>query len=91
MDYQPVGFITLTPGYSYQKRKSWDHFADLVSMKEVRSLSEKYSQSTISVAGQYHIDVLDYVMLSAARRVQKSSPGTKEVSDYASVSVNRNF
>ncbi|HEX7400714.1 MAG TPA: hypothetical protein VF369_00920 [candidate division Zixibacteria bacterium] len=91
LEYQPTRFISLSPGYSYQRRKSWDHFADLVSLKEVRSLSERYSQSTLSVAGQYHIDVLDYVMLSAARRVQKSSLGSKEVSDYASVSVNRNF
>jgi hypothetical protein len=91
MEYRPVSSISLTPGYTYQTRKSWDHFADLVSLKEVRSLSERYSQSTLSVAGQYHIDVLDYVMLSAARRVQKSKPGAKEVSDYATVSVNRNF
>ncbi|MFH1336613.1 MAG: hypothetical protein ABII96_08865 [Candidatus Zixiibacteriota bacterium] len=91
MEYQPTRFISLSPGYSYQRRKSWDHFADLVSLKEVRSLSGRYSQSTLSVVGRYHIDVLDYVMLSAARRIQKSSQGSKEVSDYASVSVNRNF
>jgi hypothetical protein len=91
MEYQPTSHISLSPGYSYQKRKSWDHFANLVSLKEVRSLSEKFSQSTLSVVGRYHIDVLDYVMLSAARRVQKSSQGSKEISDYATVSVNRNF
>jgi len=91
MEYQPSSRLSLTPGYSYQKRKSWDHFADLVSLKEVRSLSEKYSQSTLSVAGRYYIDVRDYIMLSAARRVQKSSQGSKEISDYATVSVSRNF
>jgi hypothetical protein len=91
MEYRPVRFISFTPGYSYQTRKSWDHFADLVSLKEVRSLSEKYTQSTLSVAGQYRIDVLEYIMLSAGRRVQKSAPGTKDVSDYAAVSVNRSF
>ncbi len=91
MEYQPVRSISLAPEYSYQRRKSWDHFADLVTLNKVRSLSDRFSQSTFSVACRYFVNDQDYIRLSAARRVQKSGQSAKEISDYASVSISRTF
>lgn len=91
MAYRPVACISISPEYSYQTRKSWNHFTDLVTSKRIRSLSDRYSQNTISVAFRYFVSDQDYIRLSAARRVQKSMQSYNEVSDYATVSINRTF
>ena len=91
MAYRPAANISLSPEYSYQIRKSWNHFTDLVTLKRIRSLSDRYTQNTITVACRYFVSDQDYIRLSAARRVQKSTLSYKEISDYASVSINRTF
>ncbi len=91
MEYKPAPCVSFSPEYSYQRRKSWDHFTDLVTLKKIRSLSDRYTQNTISAACRYFVSDQFYLRLSAARRVQKSMQSYKEISDYATVSINRTF
>jgi len=91
LNYMPESRWTFSPEYTYQRRKSWDHFTNLVTLKKSRTLSDKFSQTVISLSCKYVIDDQNYIKLSSARRVQKSWLGPKEISDYASVSVNRFF
>jgi hypothetical protein len=89
--YAPTGSWDFSPQYTYEKRKSWDHFADLLTQEKKRALRDKFSQNMITLGWRYFIDDQNYIRLSGARRVQKSKLSAKEISDYASVSVNRIF
>jgi hypothetical protein len=91
LNYMPESRWTFSPEYTYQRRKSWDHFTNLVTLKKSRTLSDKFSQTVISLSCKYVIDDQNYIKLSSARRVQKSWLYPKGISDYASVSVNRFF
>ncbi|MCK4404152.1 MAG: hypothetical protein KAW02_03590 [candidate division Zixibacteria bacterium] len=91
MKYMPAKSWVFSPEYTYQKRKSWDHFTDLVTLKKSRTLRDRFYRNMISFSCKYFIDDRNYISLTGARRVQKSTLSSKETSDYATVSVSRIF
>ncbi|MGB2769169.1 MAG: hypothetical protein WBC88_05525, partial [Candidatus Zixiibacteriota bacterium] len=94
LEYQPTKSLVFSPEYTYQRRKSWDHFAEPITLEERRTLRKKFSRNLISLSCRYFIDDRNYVSLSGARRAQESKEGTEfteETSDYATVSVSRIF
>lgn len=94
LEYQPTKSLVFSPEYTYQRRKSWDHFAEPITLEERRTLKKKFSRNLISLSCRYYIDDRNYVSLSGARRAQESIEGaefTEETSDYATVSVSRIF
>lgn len=91
MKYMPAKSWVFSPEYTHQKRRSWDHFTDQVSSKKSRTLSDKFYRNMISLSCKYFIDDRNYISLTGARRVQKSTLSSKETSDYATVSVSRIF
>ncbi len=91
LKYMPAESWVFSPEYTYEKRRSWDHSTDLVTMKRMRTLSDKFYRNIISFSCRYFIDDRNYINLSGACRVQKSSLSYKESFNIASVSVNRVF
>jgi len=91
MQYMPAKSWAFSPEYIYEKRKSWDHFTDLVTLKKSRALGDKFSRNMISLSCKYFVDDRNYISLSGAHRVQKSTMGAEETSDFATVSVSRVF
>lgn len=94
LEYQPTKSLVFSPEYTYQRRKSWDHFAEPITLEERRTLRKKFSRNLISLSCRYFIDDRNYVSLSGARRAQENIEGaefTEETSDYATVSVSRIF
>jgi hypothetical protein len=89
--YAPTGSWDFSPQYTYEIRRSWDHFTDPLALEKRRALRDKFSQNMITLGWRYFIDDQNYIRLSGARRMQKSRLSAKEISDYASVSVNRIF
>jgi len=91
MEYMPAKSWVFSPEYTYQKRRSWDHFTDLVTLKKSRTLSDKFYRNMISLSCKYFIDDRNYISLAGAHRIQKSTLSAEETSDYATVSVSRVF
>jgi len=89
MKYMPFKSWVFSPEYTYQKRRSWDH--STIDKKKVRTLSDKFYRNMISLSLRYFVDDRNYISLSGAHRVQKSTLSCKESSDFASVSVSRIF
>jgi hypothetical protein len=89
MEYMPSKSWVLSPEYTYEKRKSWDH--STIADKKIRTLSDKFYRNMISLSLRYFVDDRNYISLSGAHRVQKSMLSCRESSDFASVSVNRIF
>lgn len=89
MKYMPAKSWIFSPEYTYQKRKSWDH--STIDKKKVRTLSDKFYRNMISLSLRYFVDDRNYISLSGAHRVQKSTLSCKERSDFVSVSVSRIF
>ena len=89
MKYTPTKSLAFSPQYTYQKRRSWDH--STIGEKKVRTLSDKFYRNMISLSLRYFVDDRNYISLSGAHRVQKSTLSCKESSDFASVSVSRIF
>ncbi|UCB51806.1 MAG: hypothetical protein JSV10_07410 [Candidatus Zixiibacteriota bacterium] len=91
LEYRPARNMVLSPQYTYQRRKTWDHFAEPLTFKKRRALRDEFNRNLISVSCKYFIDDRNYVSLSGARRVQESTSSPEETYDYATVSVNRIF
>jgi hypothetical protein len=91
MEYQPIQSLVLSPEYTYQRKRSWNHFTDLVTSKKGRALRDKFHLILFSFSCRYYVDDRNYINLSGARRVQKSRLSAEENSDYASVSISRLF
>jgi len=91
MKYMPAKSWVFSPKYIYEKRKSWDHFTDVVTLKKSRALRDKFYRNMISLSCTYFVDDRNYISLSGACRVQKSRLSSKETTDFASVSVSRSF
>ncbi len=91
MKYMPAKSWVFSPQYTYEKRKSWDHFTDVVTLKKSRALRDKFYRNMISLSCRYFVDDRNYISLSGACRVQKSRLSSKETTDFASVSVSRIF
>jgi len=89
--YAPTKSLAFFPEYTYEKRRSWDHSTDLVTMKKMRTLSDKFYQNIISLSCKYFVDHRNYISLTGACRVQKSTLSSKETTNFASVSVSRIF
>jgi hypothetical protein len=91
MEYQPIRKVVFSPEYTYQRRKTWDHFAEPLTFKEQRALRDEFDRNLISLSCKYFIDDRNYISLSAARRVQESTLSPEETYDYATASVSRIF
>jgi hypothetical protein len=91
MEYKPAVNLVFSPEYTYQIRKTWDHYAEPVTFEKMRTLSDKFHRNLISLSCRYLIDDRNYISLTGARRVQESTEGYEEISDYATVSVSRIF
>jgi len=91
MKYMLAKTWIFSPQYTYEKRKSWDHFTDVVTLKKSRALRDKFYRNMISLSCRYFVDDRNYISLSGACRVQKSRLSSKETTDFASVSVSRIF
>ncbi len=91
MKYMPAKSWFFSPEYTYEKRKSWDHSTDRLTEKKMRKLSNKFYRNMISLSCKYFIDDRNYISLTGACRVQKSTLSSKETTDFASVSVSRIF
>ncbi len=89
MKYMPAKSWVFSPEYTYQKRRSWDH--SMIAEKKMRTLTDKFYRNMLSLSCKYFIDDRNYISLTGARRVQKSTLSCKESSDFVSVSVNRVF
>ena len=91
LDYRPARNLVFSPRYTYQIRRTWDHFAQPLTFEERRALRDRFDRNLISISCRYSIDDRNYVSLSGARRVQESSSSPEEIYNYATVSVNRMF
>jgi hypothetical protein len=91
LEYWPARNVILSPQYTYQRRRTWDHFAEPLTFEERRALRDRFDQNLISVSCKYFIDDRNFVSLSGARRVQESTSSSEETYDYATASVNRIF
>ena len=91
IQYQPTPSLVFSPEYTYQRRKTWDHFAEPLTFEKRRALRDKFDRNLISLSCKYSIDDRNYISLSGARRVQESTVSPEETYDYATVSVNRIF
>jgi hypothetical protein len=87
IDYAPIKSLALSPEYTYERRKSWDHSTDLITEKRIRTLSDRFYRNVISVACKYRVNGRSYISLTGARREQKSTLSSKESFDQATVSV----
>ena len=91
LEYRPAKNVVLSPRYTYQRRTTWDHFAEPLTFEERRELRDQFDRNLVSVSCRYFIDDRNYVSLSGARRVQESTSSPEETYNYATVSVNRMF
>jgi hypothetical protein len=88
LNYQPTKSLDFLPEYTYERRKSWDHSTDLLTERRIRIQSDRFYRNMISISCKYLVNDRNYISLTGARRVQKSTQSLKETSDYATVSVN---
>jgi len=91
LEYRPARNVVFSPRYTYQRRKTWDHFAEPLTFEKRRELRDRFDRNLISISCRYSIDDRNCVSLSGARRVQESSSSPEETYNYATVSVNRMF
>jgi hypothetical protein len=91
MEYQPYRSLVFSPEYTYQRRKTWDHFAEPITYQNRRALRDEFDRNLISISCRYLVDDRNYISLSGARRVQESTLSPEEIYDYATVSVSRIF
>ncbi|NIN00881.1 MAG: hypothetical protein GTO24_23200 [candidate division Zixibacteria bacterium] len=91
VNYTPARNLSFSPEYTYEKRRSWDHSTDVTTEKRIRTLRDEFYRNMISVSCKYLVSDRNYISLSGAHRVQKSTLSSKETTDYAAVSVSRIF
>jgi hypothetical protein len=97
LEYRPFGKVSLSPAYTYEKRKSWSHEAvevagpDQEEVKEKRVLTDTFFRNMISFSVRYFADQDNHLHLSAAHRLQDGSHSRRESSDYVTVSISRTF
>lgn len=97
LDYRPFEKVSISPGYTHEKRKSWDHEAedagglDKKAVKEKRVLADTFYRNVISLSFRYSVDLENYLHLSAAHRLQDGRLTKRESCDYVTVSIARVF
>ena len=97
LDYRPFEKVSISPGYTHEKRKSWDHEAedaggeDGEAVKETRVLADTFYRNVISLSLKYSVDLENYLHLSAAHRLQDGTRTKRESCDYFTVSIARVF
>lgn len=95
-DYRPSEKISISPGYTHEKRKSWDHETKDTggvdaAPKEKRVLTDTFCRNVISLSLRYWVDMDNYLHLSAAHRLQDGTRTRREISDFVTVSIARVF
>jgi hypothetical protein len=97
VDYKPSWKITISPKYTYEERKSWNHEAEEIveneemTVEERRILGSRFSRNMISISFQYLVNQDNFLYLAAAHRLQDVTQRKREVSDYVTVSIARVF
>ncbi|MGB8658741.1 MAG: hypothetical protein WCE90_13305 [Candidatus Zixiibacteriota bacterium] len=89
--YAPSKSWDLVPQYTYESRRSWDHYTDVMTMERMRTLSDRFHRNMISLSCRHLTDDRNYLSFSWGTWVQKSTASAKETSNYATVSVSRIF
>lgn len=95
--YRPMRNLTVSPKYTYEERKSWDHEAEETgdaqekTLRERRLLGNRFFRKMISITLRYLVSQENYLYLSAAHRLQDDTQSRQEISDYITVSIARIF
>ncbi len=93
LDFRPARKFSISPRYTYEERKSWNHEAKEIGegeeeiVKERRVLENRFLRKSISISLGYLVDQDNRLYLSAAHRLQDETQSSREISDYVAVSV----
>jgi len=91
MEWRPTQQWAINPGYSYERKHSYDHFAGEEEGISLLREKELFKREKIFINIEYRPHQKGIVQLSFTRRVQKSKLYLDEDSDIINVNVRRYF